>query len=374
MFSPFISVLSDIDGTIREHAEKTGRPVIGVMPAYFPLELIHAAGGYPVQLWGADLPVEHAGAYLQTYCCSVARSAMELEMRGGVRAISAYVFTSICDTLINLQELYRRLFDKPTLGFRIPTTASESVRRMHFNDTLPGFLKDLEAMTGRRLSRVSLTESAQAYARVRCLQRELYQIRRERPGAVRNADFYAAIKAGFFLPVAEYGRRLEKVIRQLKHAPVLQKNRVRLMMSGMVFDPLPAQAFLDEIGAAVVDDDFASGWRSVSRDILEVNDDLREGILKHLFAATPCCCLYHPGHDRYAYLAAKVRDAGVQGVVFWYTKFCEPDAFDRPQLLTRLKQEGIPATVVETEVSMTALDSVKTRLQAFCEMLKDRRP
>ncbi|MCK7469404.1 MAG: 2-hydroxyacyl-CoA dehydratase family protein [Desulfomicrobium escambiense] len=52
------------------------------MPAYFPLELIHAAGGYPVQLWGAECRVDHAEAYLQPYCCSVARSLLELEMRG----------------------------------------------------------------------------------------------------------------------------------------------------------------------------------------------------------------------------------------------------------------------------------------------------
>ena len=369
MFTPFISVLSDIDGTIRKYAEKMDRPVIGVMPAYFPLELIHAGGGYPVQLWGADLPVERSDAYLQSYCCSVARSAMELEMRGRPQMFRAYVFTSICDTLINLRELYRRLFGKPTLEFSIPVTGSGPARHGHFHDVIPRILKGLETITGRSLSRDTLTVSAREYARMRFLQRELYRIRRERPGTIRNADFYAVIKAGFFLPVEEYGRLLEELVSQLKNTSASRENRVRLMMSGMVFEPLAAQAFLDEIGADVVDDDFANGWRSASRDILPV-DDLLEGIIDHLFAAAPCCCLYHPGHDRHAYMVKKVKDAGAQGVVFWYTKFCEPDAFDRPQLLTRLKQEGIPATVVETEVSMATLDSVKTRLQAFCEMLE----
>ena len=93
------------------------------MPAYFPLELIHAAGGYPVQLWGAGRSIEHADAYLQSYCCSVARSLLALEMRGITGMVAAYAFTSLCDTLINLREVYRRLFAKPTVEFSIPATA-----------------------------------------------------------------------------------------------------------------------------------------------------------------------------------------------------------------------------------------------------------
>jgi benzoyl-CoA reductase/2-hydroxyglutaryl-CoA dehydratase subunit BcrC/BadD/HgdB len=53
------------------YEKELGRPVIGVMPAYFPLELIYAAGGYPVQLWGNNLPLEKSDAYLQSYCCTV---------------------------------------------------------------------------------------------------------------------------------------------------------------------------------------------------------------------------------------------------------------------------------------------------------------
>jgi benzoyl-CoA reductase/2-hydroxyglutaryl-CoA dehydratase subunit BcrC/BadD/HgdB len=52
------------------------------MPAYFPMELIEDTGGYPVQLWGNNLPIEKADAYLQSFCCSVVRLVMELEIRG----------------------------------------------------------------------------------------------------------------------------------------------------------------------------------------------------------------------------------------------------------------------------------------------------
>ncbi len=368
MFAPFYAAIADISTTIGKHQDRLGRPVIGVLPAYFPLELIHAAGGYPVQLWGAGVAIDHAEAYLQPYCCSVARSVLELEMRGTAERIEAYVFTSLCDTLINLSELYRRLFDKPILNLSIPVTRSAEGWRGFLSHTVEKILKGLEGITGRRVSTAALRESARHFGRVRSLQREFYRLRREKPGLIKNADFHAVLKAGFFLPVEAYGRLLEKMLAELKTLPPPAGRRPRLVLSGMVFDPLEAQGLFDAVGADVVDDDFASGWRSASRDTLRV-DDLVAGIAEHLFGGAPCCCIHDPDKDRHGYLVKKIKEAGADGVVFWYVKFCEPDAFDRPQLLARLRQEGIPATVLELDLSMKSLESIRTRIQAFCEMI-----
>jgi bcr-type benzoyl-CoA reductase subunit C len=368
MFAPFYAAIADIPATIRRHRDRLERPVIGVLPAYFPLELIHAAGGYPVQLWGAGVAIDHAEAYLQPYCCSVARSVLELEMRGRAELIHAYVFTSLCDTLINLRELYRRLFDKPVLGLSIPVTHTAEGRRGFLAEAIENLIKGFETITGRRVSADALRESASRFGRVRFLQRELYRLRRERPGAIKNADFHAVLKAGFFLPVDEYGRLLENLLAGLESIDPPTGRRPRLVLSGMVFDPLDAQGLFDEAGADVVDDDFANGWRSVSKETLRV-DDLVEGVAEHLFGGVPCCCIHNPGRDRHDYLVRKIRDAGADGVVFWYVKFCEPDAFDRPQLLARLKQQDIAATVLEMDLSLKSIESLRTRIQAFCEMI-----
>jgi benzoyl-CoA reductase/2-hydroxyglutaryl-CoA dehydratase subunit BcrC/BadD/HgdB len=141
-----------------------------------------------------------------------------------------------------------------------------------------------------------------------------------------------------------------------------------VILSGMVFDPLEAQRLFDAAGVDVVDDDFASGWRSASKDTLRVND-LAAGIAEYLFGGAPCCCIHNPVQNRHDYLVQKVRATDADGVVFWYIKFCEPDAFDRPQLLARLGEEGIAATVVEIDLSIKSIESLRTRIQAFCEMI-----
>jgi bcr-type benzoyl-CoA reductase subunit C len=368
MFAPFHEVVSDPLATVRKHHERSGRPVIGVMPAYFPLELIHAAGGYPVQFWGAGLSIEHADAYLPSYCCSVARSLLELEMRALAAEVQAYAFTSLCDTLINLREIYRRLFGKPTFGFSIPVTPSPEARKVFLSTIIAGVVKGIEELTGGRPGAQALQASAALYGRVRGLQRQLYGIRRRKPGMLKNADFYAAIQAGFFLPAEDYCRLLERLVAELKTLQPCGQRLPRLVLSGMVFEPFVMHAVLDGLQAHVVDDDFANGWRSASKGELQV-DDWIAGTADYLFGGAPCCCLHNPQNDRHTYLIEKVKTADADGVLFWAMRFCEPDAFDRPQLARRLRQEGIPSFTLEMDLATSNFQPAKTRVEAFLEMI-----
>lgn len=370
MFQPFHEIVKNVSQTILKYEKELDRPVIGVMPAYFPMELIEAAGGYPVQLWGNNLPIEKADAYLQSYCCSVARSVLELELRGIAHMVKAYAFTSLCDTLINLREVYRRIIPKPTAELSIPITRTVEARRSYLNSVVKSVTDELETVTGQPITPDSLANAAETYGRMRALQRRLYRIRREKPGLVKSHDFYTVIKAGFFLPAEVYAGMLEDLLGRLEKRAAEDLAGPKLLLCGMVFDPLEIYKIFDESGARIVDDDFANGWRTVSKKILQT-DNLVEGITEYLFNPAPCCCIYNPDNDRHPYLLNKVKASGADGVLFWYIKFCEPDAFDRPQLMRCLKDAGIPVAFIDLELTMTNLDAVRTRINAFCELLEN---
>jgi bcr-type benzoyl-CoA reductase subunit C len=370
MFESFHEIVTNVSITIQKYEAELDRPVIGVMPAYFPMELIEAAGGYPVQLWGNNLPIEKADTYLQSYCCSVARSVMELEMRGISHMVKAYAFTSLCDTLINLREIYRRVFNKPTLELSIPITRTEEARHNYLASVVKSVIDGLKQITGNTITLESLTHAAKLHGRTRALQRRLYRMRCQNPGLVKSLDFYTVIKTGFFLPAVVYNRMLEDLLQKLEGLEAHNGSRPKLLLSGMVFDPLEIHKIIDELGACVVDDDFANGWRTVSKGDLTTGN-LVEGISDFLFNPTPCCCIYNPDNDRHPYLLNRVKESGADGVLFWYIKFCEPDAFDRPQLMKQLKDANIPVSFIDLELTMTNFDAVRTRINAFCEMLEN---
>jgi len=369
MLKKFHDVVNNVSKTIEKYEAELERPVIGVMPAYFPMELIEAAGGYPVQLWGNNLPIEKADAHLQSYCCSVARSVMELEMRGAAPMVKAYAFTSLCDTLINLREIYRRVFTKPTLELSIPITRTEEARHNYLTSVVKSVTEGLEIVTGNKITAESLSNAAKLYGRTRELQRRLYRVRSKNPGIVKNHDFYTAIKTGFFLPADIYNRLLEELVQELEGLAGNKGNRPKLLLSGMVFDPLEIYKIFDDIDVWVVDDDFANGWRTAAKGELNTAN-LVEGITDFLFKPAPCCCIYNPDNDRHPYLLDKVKASGADGVLFWYIKFCEPDAFDRPQLINHLKDAGVPVAFIDLELTMTNFDAIRTRITAFSEMLE----
>jgi hypothetical protein len=87
----------------------------------------------------------------------------------------------------------------------------------------------------------------------------------------------------------------------------------------MVFDPIEVYEIFDEI-AAIVDDDFANGWRTVSKGDASDRQPGR-GRRGYLFDHAPCCCIWP---DRTATPTWSQRSRRrAEGVIFWY-KFCEP--------------------------------------------------
>jgi benzoyl-CoA reductase/2-hydroxyglutaryl-CoA dehydratase subunit BcrC/BadD/HgdB len=49
-------------------------------------------------------------------------------------------------------------------------------------------------------------------------------------------------------------------------------------------------------------------------------------------------------------------------------KFCDPHALERPYLLPRLRELGLPLLEIETDADMGNIEQIYTRVDAFLEM------
>lgn len=68
-------------------------------------------------------------------------------------------------------------------------------------------------------------------------------------------------------------------------------------------------------------------------------------------------------------LARIAKQQKADGVIFLFLKFCDPHAFDYPYLKAYLDSEGIPNMLLEIGEQMPATGQLRTRLEAFVEML-----
>ena len=49
--------------------------------------------------------------------------------------------------------------------------------------------------------------------------------------------------------------------------------------------------------------------------------------------------------------------------------FCDPHKFDAPDVRECLKKEGLPSLIIDDDYTLTSLAAIRTRIQAFVELL-----
>ncbi len=366
MFEKFFELNSDSANRARQWKRTTGKKVIGVMPEYFPSEVITALGAYPVHFKGTQIPISRADTYLQSFSCTTTRTILEQAMKGDMDYVDGFVFTTMCDNQQNLSEVFKKLFpEKPVINFMIPFANNASVRQPHLKQELDKAILGISRLTGTGFTEDGFRKARAVYEHRSALIKRLYDVRRRNPGAVSAYEFYSMLKAGAVAPVEEFTAMLDPVISELEKKPVRPVDS-RIIISGITPEPLELTRVFDEIGMYIVDDDLTNGSRMHSKGVLSGIDGA--SIDKFVFGGTPCPTLFNPALDRRAYLADTAA-ADKAAVVLWQIKFCEPEAFERPDLMAYLKQRGIPVTSFEVELQMNSFEGIKTRLQAFKEIL-----
>jgi benzoyl-CoA reductase/2-hydroxyglutaryl-CoA dehydratase subunit BcrC/BadD/HgdB len=73
--------------------------------------------------------------------------------------------------------------------------------------------------------------------------------------------------------------------------------------------------------------------------------------------------------QRFNHVAQLAKQFDVDGVIMFLVKYCDTHMFDAPYLRDQLKAVGLPVLYLEWEHSMSGFASLKTRIEAFVEMI-----
>jgi benzoyl-CoA reductase/2-hydroxyglutaryl-CoA dehydratase subunit BcrC/BadD/HgdB len=80
-----------------------------------------------------------------------------------------------------------------------------------------------------------------------------------------------------------------------------------------------------------------------------------------------------PSSGRFDRILQLVREYQVDGVISQIIRYCVPYAHDLPLITERLKQIGIPTLALDVEYGTSGSGQIRTRVQAFLEMLETRK-
>jgi benzoyl-CoA reductase/2-hydroxyglutaryl-CoA dehydratase subunit BcrC/BadD/HgdB len=82
------------------------------------------------------------------------------------------------------------------------------------------------------------------------------------------------------------------------------------------------------------------------------------------------CPAKHTDLDgRAKHIVRLVKEKNARGVIFLLFKFCDPHAFDYPDIKKYMDEAGIPVLLLEIDDPLPAEGQLKTRFEAFLEMV-----
>ncbi|MDW7673355.1 MAG: 2-hydroxyacyl-CoA dehydratase family protein [Bacillota bacterium] len=349
--------------------KKHGGKVIGALPIYVPEELIAAAGALPVGLWGGNTEIERANGHLQGFACSIVRGVLELGLKGTYSMVDGFVFPSTCDHIQNTSEIWAKAFPHhQKFDLVYPANRQSKAALTYQLSLLMNFRQWLEELTGNGITDERLSSTISVYNKHRQLMHQLRCVRAENPRGLTNGEMAGLVKASLFLPKEEFNSSLEQILPWLNNRIVKDEPRLRLVLTGIMAEPVGILDCLDELGCTVIADDLALGAR-ISRGQVEESLSPLEGLAQRHLSLGPCSTLYDPNKKRGGYLINLLKETKADGIVFINMKFCEMEEFDYPVIKQEMEQAGIPLLFIEVEQQMASIGQLRTRLQAFAEML-----
>lgn len=356
--------------------EKEGRVIVGYMPIYFPREIIHAAGGMAVGVFGGGdrKQIIKGDAYYQSYICHIPRSIMELALDKHTAHFDGYIFPSICDVIRNLSGIFKQQkIGKFVKYMDFPQNFLPEIGGVFYQQEMQHVLKYIKEINGIEVTTERLNHSIDLYNKNRRLIDFIYKVRQDFPWRLSITDVYHIIRAGTVITVEDHNEILEQVCEHIKKDIGVPQDKIKIVISG-AFCEQPAIGLIraiEEAGCYVVDDDYMLGSRMIIGDIESKSKNPLEAISNSYIKQSQYSSSIYDVNDPKEFRLAKiVKDRGADGVIFASASFCDPSLLDAPIFQNAFNKLGIRYIAFQYSENINQFKVIKEQVGAFSDSIK----
>ena len=344
-----------------------GGKVLGHFQVYFPEELAHAAGMLSVKMRGSQVERKNADSHFGSYLCSIVRSSLEICLNGSVQ-LDMFVTHPICDVARNLAGIWGRNFNYSAQILYLPQNANSGYSVQYLRDEYARVLRDIEQVTGKKVSEDGLRKSTAVFNANRRLLRELYAIKRETPWLLSIDEAYVLVNLGGLLPREEHNELLAALIPQIKARTAKKQDKIRVVFEGG-FCEQPPLDLLRVIGQScyVVDDDLLIGLRWILEDVPTAGDPLMNLADAYLNKSSYSPVQHDLRKPKEKMLLERMKNSDAQAAIITAAKMCEPGLEEQVAYSKKFDELNLPYFISEFEERMTAYDHMQIQLETFVE-------
>ncbi len=365
------------------HKAKGGK-IIGTFCLQIPEEIIYALGAIPIRLTAGFIDaVPLAEEIMPKNICHLAKASIGfpfLKINPFFEMSDVISIPTTCDTKKKMIDVLSNI--KDVWPLELPNDRESLDAMARFQSQMDIFKQKAERLTGKKLEKKALKKSIELLYNRTKLVRRLMALRKNKKIVLSGRDFFIVIQTAFFDDIHRWMEKVEVLIKELEANIVAGKTvmpddspRVMLTGSPTVWPNFKIPNLIEEQGALIAIDDSCAGTQYFYNPP-EVTDwsmkAMLAGISNKYLLPTVCPVFVH-NDDRIDRMVKLVKEYNVGGVVYHVLRLCQVMDFDYDKANHVLRQNKIPVLKVETEYGEEDVGQLRTRVEAFVEMINSRR-
>ena len=365
-------------GCRAKELKRKGKKIMGYLSALGPLEIITAADFMPIRIKGdVNEPITKADSQMETIVCPFVRNVFDSALKGRYDYLDGMVIPHTCDSISRTYDIWSYNLQLPYSHFLNVPHVTDEPSLEFFKEILATFIKSLEKFTGNKISDERLAQAVETYNQNREAIRQLYELRKSHPPLISGIEMMKVLVAAMSLPVEESTELISSVTDEVKkRGGTPAEKSARIMVVGDQIDDTALIEIIEKAGARMVMDDISIGSKIYWPDI-EVTQNPIDGIAERYLRKIKLPTTYRDTgetyqdqlEERFGHIRQFIKDFRVDGAVLFIYKYCDPYGFEVPATKTYIESLGTPVLYLEEEYSTSTFGRLKTRIEAFLEMI-----
>lgn len=374
-------VVADIHG-IRPaeliEAQKNGQKVFGTFCVYVPDEIILAANGIVTGLCGgSQFWVASGEAVLPKSTCPLIKASVGARLGRTCpffRIADIYVGETTCDGKKKAWEILGK--DVPMHIMDMPQMKRpKDIEK--WADEIKEFAALVQEFTGNEITAEKLQDAIHTMNEKRKALARVYEARKAEKLPISGKDVLLMTQIAFFddpVRCTQMANRLADELEQRIQdgVSVFPEGTKRILITGtpMAIPNWKLHHIIETSGAAVVCEETCTGTRYFENLVDESKTTLEEQYhaIAERYMGINCAC-FTPNTGRIDDILRLAKEYNVDGVIDVNLKFCCLYDTEGYTVEAALKEQGIPVLGIETDYTDADAEQLRTRIEAFVEML-----
>lgn len=360
--------------TMKEEKDK-GRKVVGTFCTYTPRELIYAADAISVSLCStSDETIPDAEKVLPKNLCPLVKSSYGFAITDKCPYMyfsDMIIGETTCDAKKKMYELLGEI--KDTHVMQLPHSKNNFSMELWKNELIE-LVKKLEEKFDVKITEDKIKEAIKLCNKERKAMKEFFNLAKLNPSPIKGADMHEALYSSNFKFDRElYINEIKSLTNSLKEKydkgeTPFKKETPRILITGCptggLVDKIVKQ--LEDAGSSVVCFENCVGTKNFEMLVDEDKEPI--DAIAERYLNIPCSIMT-PNDDRMNRIKEYIKDYSVDGVVDVTLTACHTYAIETEKVRRAVEGCGKSYLAIETNYSNSDSGQLKTRLEAFVEML-----